>query len=56
MQPRSEADNITDVLLYNPMHYFVISTTLGQLLVFKWDFKTQKFNEAISNMKAANRE
>ena len=39
IQPRQDADSITDVLLYNPMHYFVVSTVLGHMLVFKWDFK-----------------
>ena len=39
MQPRSDADTITDILLYNPMHYFIVSTTLGQILVFKWDYR-----------------
>ena len=41
IQPRQDADSITDILLYNPMHYFVISTALGHMLVFKWDFKAQ---------------
>lgn len=56
MQPRSNADNITDVLLYNPMHYFVVATTLGQLLVFKWDFKSQNFVETLATLKAADKE
>lgn len=38
MQARSDADTITDILVYNPMHYFVVATSLGQLIVFKWDF------------------
>jgi len=28
---------ITDILLYNSLHYFVIATHIGHLLVFKWD-------------------
>lgn len=39
VQPRQDADFITDVLIYNPMHYFVVSTSLGHMQVFKWDFK-----------------
>ena len=41
VQPRQDADCITDVLLYNPMHYFVISTIVGHMLVFKWDYRKQ---------------
>ena len=27
------------MLIYNPMHYFVVATSLGHMQVFKWDFK-----------------
>jgi len=41
LQPRTDADTITDVLLYNQMHYFVVSTQMGQILVFKCDLDNQ---------------
>ena len=46
MQPRSDADTITDILLYNPMHYFIVSTTLGHILVFKGDISLSGGNES----------
>ena len=39
VQPRQDADSITDLLIYSPSHYFVIATVLGHMLVFKWDPK-----------------
>lgn len=49
MQPRSDADTITDILLYNPMHYFIVSTTLGQILVFKWDYRPLNTQNTVAN-------
>lgn len=38
-QISSKEDFITDLLIYNEMHYFVISTNYGNISVYKWDHR-----------------
>ena len=42
------------MLLYNRMHYFVISTAVGHMLVFKWDFR-QESKQLMHTFKGHNR-
>ena len=35
----TKEDFITDLLIYNEMHYFVIATNYGNISVYKWDHR-----------------